>query len=209
MAITLVGSNIQSSSASSYTVSFPTGTAAGNIAFVFCGHGYAVNNPSGWILVENKAGANFNGAVFAKVLTAGDVSAGSMTVTTAGAYNGVLAIAVFSGVTPFVVASESIQSGGSTTSVNLTGNYHASTSFPSLYFGGTRGATTCAVTVGTSLQAINAANASGCLYEATVTANAGFTFAAAGTGYYVAGVIFTDSSGGGGGGGGGAWTWVS
>src|SRR5690348_8305998 len=94
---TIRGSNIQSSSASSYTVSFPAGTLAGDLAVLFAGHAWTVNTPSGWTAQNALPAANFGGAVFSRVLTSGDISTGSVTVTTTGTFNGVLAIVTFVG----------------------------------------------------------------------------------------------------------------
>lgn len=92
-------SNIQSSNGSSYTVGWPAGTIEGDVVFILGEHGFAFRNPAGWTLFGNSAGSNANGFVIAKVMTAADISAGSVTITTTGAYYGVIAAVAIDGST--------------------------------------------------------------------------------------------------------------
>lgn len=188
---TIRSSNIQSSSAASYTVTWPTGTIAGDVVVIFGGHGFSFNNPTGWTVFDNNQGSNFNGATFAKVMTAGDIATGNATITTTGAFNGVLAAVTLTGTTVKLVRmpGTSVRSASGVTSAILISN-NATSVDRILAFIATRGATNCTFSAGfTSLQAINAASASGAVANFTGTfTQMGLSetgaFAAAGTGYY-------------------------
>lgn len=87
---TVVASNTQSSSTNSYTVTWPTGTAAGDWVFIFMMHGFIINAVSGWQCFDNQNGSNVSGACYAKKMTSGDISTGNVTITTTSSFNGVI-----------------------------------------------------------------------------------------------------------------------
>lgn len=195
---TVRASNIQSSSNSSYTVTWPTGTIAGDVVFIFGGHGFGFNNPANWLVLDNQTGGNFNGVTLAKVMTAADITAGSVTITTAGAFNGVLAAVTVSGTTmaglrlPGVFVRSS--SGPAAATANPMQNFAAFTADLVLAFASSRVAGNFTFSAGiTSLQAINAANASGAVgrFSGTLTAlgvNETWQSSVAGSGYYSAAI---------------------
>lgn len=162
--------NITSSSAASYVLPFPTGTILNDIVFVFGGHGFLINAPANWVIVDKQDGTNFNGAVFAKVMTAGDIITGSVTVTTGGTFNGVFALATINGTTPGMTGVRAPftavrNTGSSATSVSLQ-SFSTLSSDTTLFFTSERATATCTFSAGiTSLQAVNATNASGALGE--------------------------------------------
>lgn len=180
---TLRGSGVANSSAASYNLNWPAGTASGDTAVVFCGHAFVCNLPSGWTSVDSQTGSFWNGATFSKTLNGTDISNGHVTVTTTGSFDGYLAIATFVG--GFTVSlGHSIRSvNGLTTiadgAVVPAGSY-------ALYFGSNRANVTTSVSVGSMLQQGNDGSAAaGALYgQSFSTANGAapyFNFAGGGT----------------------------
>lgn len=205
------GSNITSSSASSYNVSFPAGSVAGDIAIVMVGHGYSLNAPVGWIEINNLAGANFNGAVFAKRLTSGDITTGYVTVTATGTYNGVISCVTLVGTAGISISEIGwylrSSSGSSTQNLPVLSTGAADLT---LAFAFNRGTSDNTLASGTLLQSINASNASGAVYSIDPYSE-GFddlaSFSVAGSGYYVG--VLCISSGQSGGGGGNWWNGIA
>ena len=190
-------SNIQSSSNSSYTVTWPTGTISGDIVFIFGAHGFNFNNPAGWTVLDNNQGSNINGFLAAKIMTSADITAGSVTLTTGGAFNGVISAVTINGTTPGMTGlrlpgSFTRNTGAGVTSIALTTASPLSTDTTLVFFA-QRGTVNCTFSSGvTSLQAINATNASGAVgrFTGTLTAlgvNETGTFSGSATnGYYSA-----------------------
>jgi hypothetical protein len=83
--------------ASSGTVALPAGAAAGDSLLLFVGHGYQVNTPTGFTLLENTNQGFYNGGVYQKILVAADITAGNVTVTFAGVYYGHIVAVCFVG----------------------------------------------------------------------------------------------------------------
>jgi len=182
-------------SVSSTSVSWPTGTVAGDVVIIFAGHGWNVITPSGWTSLDNTTGTNWNGACIGKVMTSADITAGSVTVTFGGGFNGVVAAVTLKGTTTnqFVSkASRQSSSGVISTSVAPLGTLSTDLI---LCFASTRANTTCATTGSTDLASQSGSNASGDV--ASVTGVSGVfgatvtnTFGAAGTGFYVCAAAF-------------------
>jgi len=82
---------------SSVALTLPTGSVAGDLMVIFAGHGFGVNTPSGWTVRDASAGSNYNGGTFSKVLSAGDISTGSVTVSFTGSYYGTVVGVTFVG----------------------------------------------------------------------------------------------------------------
>jgi len=191
--------NIQSSSSSSYTVTWPTGTVAGDVVLIFGEHGWTFANPAGWIVLDNQSGSNTSGFVIAKIISASDITAGSVTITTSGVYNGVLAAVAITGSSmtgirtpPALVRSSGGPAAG--TSVPLS----SSTPYQSdliLSFVGIRAATDVNFSSGFQpITRVNALNASGAIGQFTgsltpLGLSETATSSAAGSGYYSAVVI--------------------
>jgi hypothetical protein len=185
------GSGLQASSASSYTVTWPTGTLAGDLALIFVGHAWSINKPAGWVLVDsNIPVTNYNGATFSRVLTSADIAAGSVTVTVSNTFDGVVGIVTFVGATGGIrppVTSIANSSGSSSVTVNSDGS--PLTADMAVYFGGNRGASTATVSLGSMLQQANdLAFASGCIYAGSPASAGGvspvFSYSTAGTANY-------------------------
>lgn len=185
---TVRGSNIQNGNASSYTVTWPTGTVAGDLAVILAGHGFGVNSPSGWIVLDNQAGSNANGAMFAKVLTSTDITTGSVTITTGGGYFGIIVCVTFVGATTALVGfvGQRSSGGGSPASVN------ASTVIPgawNLYFGYNRGTSIGTWSSGTVLQSATTSDGAGAAYiglpAAPFIGTGAYSSGSTGSGYYI------------------------
>lgn len=174
---TIRGTGIQASSATSYTVNWPTGTVSGDFAVIMCGHGWSASTPSGWTSNDNQAGSGWNGAVFSKTLTSGDISAGHVTVSFAGSFDGVIAIITFVGGTAGIRETDFNRnaSGGGTVSGPATSSSVVTTDM-CLYFGSARSAATCTVNRGTNQQQANdGSSGSGCLYTEVPASNGSIT----------------------------------
>jgi hypothetical protein len=150
---------------SSCVMTLPTGSAAGDRIFIFAQHGYAASFLNDNVLLVSQTGSNINGQVWEKILTAADISTGSITISFAGAYYGSVAAITFVGVTGgrrTVTSSRNTASASprtlATDSTPEAGDYV-------VCFGSTRATgATCASTVGSSLQTLSASNASACLF---------------------------------------------
>jgi len=162
---TIRGSGMQASSASSYSVSWPTGTVAGDLAIIFIGGGWAIASvPTGWALVDQKTAAYWNGSVIAKILTSGDISSGSVTVNMQGTYDSALSIVTFQGGTTGISGLVSLQDVSGAATRTLTAP-SAATGSLYLYFGSGRTSAAVSVSVGSALQAqSDGSAASGALY---------------------------------------------
>jgi len=192
---TIRATDIGTGSANSVNIPFPGTAVAGDTAFIFLGAGYAVNNVSGWSIISNLVGSNFNGAAFYKELTSGDISTGSVTVTFAGSYNFVWAIAVCVGSATESTAAASRNGDGSAT-ITLAASTATKTTDLVLLFGSNRGVDNITIDHGTSLEQLSATEASGALssYTPTVdgTFDAVFTYPTPGSGNYQAIVSVAD-----------------
>ena len=172
---TVRASSILPFNASSVTVSWPSGTIAGDLVVIFVGDGYAVNSPSGWAVFNNTGSNDWaNGLTAAKIMTAADISAGAVNVTLTGAYNGVAtAITIdgntVNGVRDFTAARSS---GNQSYSISSpAGLFRASGSDLILGFTYIRGSMTTSISNFTQIQSANTANASVFLgrYSATLS----------------------------------------
>lgn len=184
-------------SVSSTSVAWPSGTVAGDVVVIFAAHGWAVNTPSGWTTIDSKPGTNWNGGVVAKVMTSADITAGSVTLTFSGSYNGVVAAVTINGTTVqnYINKGSTQSSSGATTaqeSVSLTDSTDLV-----LCFASTRLSTTCSVTNSgaVALASSSGSNASGAVASLSNASDIFGTtvnnsFGSSGTGYYVAACAF-------------------
>ena len=187
----LGNSNIQSGGNSSYTVNWPSGTAAGDLVVIFGGHGYTVNVPSGWTTLGQLSGSNFNGAYFSKILSPADITAGSVTVTTGGSYYGVLsAITVVNGSYSAIGAHTDIRNGGGSSTVSISTDSSPIAGDMLLAFGSNRGNSADTASFGLAQQTVSATEASGVLTGGKVTSagvqSVTLNYASAGSGNYQA-----------------------
>jgi len=188
------GTGIQASSAASYTVSWPSGTVAGDLAIIFGGHGFGVNLPAGWTSIDSSTGTNWNGATFMRFLSSADITAGSVTVTTAGTFDGTLAIATIKTPSEAIRTVTPVRNGSGASSVTVNTDGSPLTTDLVLYFGSNRAASTNTVSLGTNLrQANDGSAASGCLYAGSPSGVGGvspvFSYSSAGTGNYQIAVV--------------------
>lgn len=166
MSATLRNTGIQSSSAASYTVNWPSGTVAGDMAVIMYGGGFALTSiPTGWSSLYVSNQGNFNGTAIWKILNSTDISTGSVVLTPTGTFNSVVGIVTVQGgtfdatATP-LFAGISNPSSASTRTVN---GYSPDTNDLCIYFGACRanGAVTCSL--GVQQQQITT-TASGAIY---------------------------------------------
>lgn len=176
------GSGIQASSASSFTVSWPTGTIAGDQAFILAVGGYHPSCPTGW-QAYSPLGSTWNGVICRKILTSGDITAGSVVVSFDGSYDAVLAIITLQGGAADLV--EVLASSSSGASAALT-EPRPGANFYAIYFGSNRAASTDTISRGSLLrQANDGSAASGALYAETAPTSGSVTYSySAGGGNY-------------------------
>ena len=97
------GSGCQASSTASPVVSWPAGTASGDLAVIFGSSAYNPSLPSGWTHTAADSSSYFftgqvwDGAAFWRVLNAGDISTGSVTISIANTYDTTWCITTFVG----------------------------------------------------------------------------------------------------------------
>jgi hypothetical protein len=189
-------SNIQQSSSGSYTVSWPSGTAAGDRVFIFGGHGFALNSPAGWVVLDNQSGANWNGAAWTRVLTSADITAGSVTITTGGGFNGVLVCVAMNGAPEVRLPEVSERSGSGVSSDTFGSDGSPRNGDMALLFASNRAASTDSIDLGTQRAVINN-TVSGVFNTYPITADGGIvataTYSTGGSGYYEAVVILRGS----------------
>lgn len=169
-------SNIQSSSAASYVITWPTGTVAGDYVFIFAGHAFSINTPTGWFQIDAQTGTNWNGAAFWRFLNATDIAAGNVTVTTGGSGNGVFAAVTLIGAHGFIrtpITSSRNSTGAASRTLNTDGALQ--TTDLVLYFASNRNNSANTVSLGSSQQTISAAAASGALYAGSPAAAGGIS----------------------------------
>jgi hypothetical protein len=195
MSVALRSTNATTGAAASFTITLPAGSIAGDFAVLFVGGGYSPVTPSGWTAINGPTSAsNWNGGVFIKSLTSGDITTGSVTVSMGGNFDAYLAMASLTGVTASLVSAS--QNSGGSASVVLPYTGIAGAADVALYFGSNRANSTNTVSRGSSQQAgTDGANASGCLYAETLSSSslpsATFSYSSAGGGNYQAIVVVT------------------
>jgi hypothetical protein len=93
----LRASSFAAGTGSSITISLPAGSAAGDLALLFSSQGYSQTVPSGWTSIVSRFTGIYTGFAASKVLTSGDITAGSVTVAAAGSFDGFLGMVTFVG----------------------------------------------------------------------------------------------------------------
>lgn len=174
--------------ASSISFALPAGSQKGDSCVLFAAHGFSISGgPTGWNKLNASTGSNVNGAAYQKILTAADITAGTVTVTFSGAYYGAVAAITFVGCTGGLRTwAFTRDSTGASPRTVTTGAAPKAGDY-AVYFGFER-ATTAAVTVdkGGSLQTLSAANASAALYGGAIAADgavtANFSYSPTGSG---------------------------
>lgn len=181
------------STVASYTnnpaITFPSGAAAGDLCIVcFSGSFQLASTPSGWTLDSGSqlTGSNENGSIIYKILTSGDISAGSVTLAISGTHSQYTSAICYIGPTGGIreiVASRAVTSPAT---LNTSGAVVATDD--AIYYGGLRGVATLSVNRGTMITQINDSFfQSACLYSESLSAagsvGATFTDSVAGTNY--------------------------
>jgi hypothetical protein len=196
MAVSIRGTGIQASVSASYTVPWPSGTITGDTAVIFIGQAWPMNPPSGWTVNSNLTGGWWDGGVISKVLTAADITAGSVTITFAGtAFSGVIAILTTVGSCKVTqtVASQTPSPGSASVTLNTTATFPTDNLV--CYFGSNRAVDTVTVNRGTLRRsATDSVNGSGALYTETgiTTSTAVFNYPIHGDGNYQAIVVIAN-----------------
>jgi hypothetical protein len=182
------------SSASSYNISLPAGTAVGDLVVLFVGQGNNVSTPSGWTSNNAMSGSFWAGGICSKVMTSGDISGGSVSVTT-GSFNSAAMMVCFIGGTAGIRETVASRNGsGSTSVLGASTSGSVVNTDTALHFGSNRAASTDTVNRGImQLQSNDGSSASACLYT-EIVASAGaiqptFLYSSAGSGNYQATVI--------------------
>jgi hypothetical protein len=160
-------SQIQSFNASSVTITWPAGTVAGDVVIIFVSDGYAISTPIGWAILNNTGSNDYaNGLTAAKVMTAADITSGSVTVTLYGSYNGVAAAVTIDGSTfnrMIEVTAERNSAGANAPSALVGGLLKAADTDLIIGFTYVRGTMSPSISSFTQLQLLSAAEASGFL----------------------------------------------
>lgn len=96
---TIRGSGIYNSMADPANLPFPSGTAVGDLVIVMAANTNNLFNPTGWTVNQNTGGScsSIAGAVWSKVMTSPDISAGSVDIHPNGAHWGCYAIVTIIG----------------------------------------------------------------------------------------------------------------
>jgi hypothetical protein len=166
---------------------------------IFGEHAYSFNSPTGWSVLDNQVGGNVSGFVIAKIMSSNDITAGSVTITTNGAYNGSLAAVTINGATMTGMRApaafvRSTWGPGSGDPISLYSFTPAATDLV-IGFVGVRAATNLSFSSGfTSISSINATDASAAIGKFTgslglLGLNEKATSSAAASGYYTAVII--------------------
>lgn len=175
--LTLRSSSIQQGGAvSSFAATLPAGAAAGDTCFLFTGGAWGTSTVgSGWTRLDNMQGGNYNGAVYYKVLTAGDISTGTVTVTFAGSANATVAMACFNGSPRGIRFLDASRNSSGSTSRALASDSTPRNGDYVLCWGSCQlnGARSC--NVGSPLQTVSGANSSSVLNGGSLGASGAFT----------------------------------
>lgn len=187
-------SSIQTVEDDSITVTIPAGAVEGDLAVIFVSGGYSPpDSVDGWITVDNTVGTGQQGSVYAKLLTAADLTSGGVTLGFSGSFRIVASIVIIDGDTfggwraPVSVYQSSENGITSKQICAYAGGPPALT----LVYISDRGATDNTLSEGTQLQTINQSDGSAAVYAVTsdspigVVADAMFSDSTS-SGYYIA-----------------------
>jgi hypothetical protein len=133
---------VASGSASSLTVTLPSGTQAGDFAVIFFAGDFTPSLPSGWTsIATDSTGTGLTALAASKTLTSGDISTGSVTVSMGGTQDCTLAIVTFIGATGGVREFEQGVATSPGTITNVTSGAVLNTD-AAIYFAAQRAGTT-------------------------------------------------------------------
>jgi hypothetical protein len=170
------GHAIASSSGSSLSLTLPAGSAAGDCVILFTGHGFAPSgNPTGFTQLDYQAGTNWNGGTWIKLLDSADITAGSVSISYGGSFNGVRSCIVFQGTPRLIRAFTSSRNGSGASSRALTTDSTPRSGDYFIGFGSGRANNTVTCDTGSSLRTVSATSASGVLNGGSVGSNGAIT----------------------------------
>lgn len=95
---TYVGSSITANGGTSFTLALPGSAVAGDTAIIFVSGGNVILHPTGAEGIRSEhAYSGLSAGVFRRVLSSGDIAAGSITINTGAAFYTVASLVVYSG----------------------------------------------------------------------------------------------------------------
>lgn len=187
-AITSRGTSSNISATTSVTVTFPAGSASGDLAILFVGSQAGVSVPSGWSQVQSAAPANWAGSTMTKTLTSGDITTGSVTINSSGSGAMVGAMQVFVGGTAQVRENQATGNNAATASVTLSTTSGVMSSDYGVWFASCRCGTLPTINQGSLAQSQNnTSNGTGVLYDGAINAPGSITATSTYSGYNTAG----------------------
>jgi hypothetical protein len=164
------GSNISSTtSANPSTISFPAGSASGDLAILFVsGAASSITLPSGWTSLGTQSTGGWTVLACSRVFNSTDITTGSVTAANAFSFDQHMGIVVFVGGVGGVRETET-NTGGNVTSITATTSGNVVSSDLGLFWGSQRG--------GTSLPTITPAGGTAPTLQSASTTNAKSTLA--------------------------------
>jgi len=191
--LALRGTSTGAAASGTMVVAFPSAAVAGDLVVICCNNDFNITAPSGWTTNNLSNGVTWNGMVCSKVMTAGDIAAGSVTIIAAGSDDWAYIATAFIGPTNGVREVDFDNTSGldpvpvTTSSAVVAGDM-------ALYYGSGRAAgTTISIDRGTAQAAVTGTNSQANLNTEQLTASGTFTtnfgWTGAGAGLYLAVVI--------------------
>lgn len=183
------GTNSNISATASITVTFPAGSAAGDLAILFVGSQAGITQPSGWTTLQNLFPANWSGSTLSKTLSSGDISTGSITINSPGSSAMVAAIQVFVDATKLQVReNQATGNNAATASVPLNTDGNVMSNDYGVWFASCRCGTLPTINQGSLAQSQNnTSNGTGVLYDGAINAPGQITATSTYAGYNTAG----------------------
>jgi hypothetical protein len=177
------------------------GAQAGDRVVFIGGHGFAYSSISttGWTVTNNDAGSNYNGFIIQKVLTAGDITTATVTITFTGTYDGCIAYIVTNGTTNAVRYIQGARDASGAGVINKTSDGTPQSGDLAYLFAGARGVRTPSLAPGaiTTVGSGTQGDGAGALFSFPISANGAVTktvsYSATGTDY-IGWVIFSGSA---------------
>ncbi|HTF65939.1 MAG TPA: hypothetical protein VK638_24945 [Edaphobacter sp.] len=160
-------------SGSSITVPWPSGTVVGDFVVIFAASGFTPSAPAGW--TTSYGGTpflNWGAVVCSKVLTSGDIAAGSVAVPVSGSFNNTYEIVAFIGPTNGIREADGLNDSGSTSAITTSSAVTAGDF--AIYFGSARSDATNVCTVDRGVlqqQASDGSIGSSCLYTESIASS--------------------------------------
>ncbi len=160
------------------TVPLCSGTAAGDLAVLSVDHAYTLTPPDKWTVWDQQPGAYVNGYTYTKILSAADITAGSVSTTAASPYDYVAGLVVYQGNTNGVreVDSAVVHGSSFTPPVTTSSSVNVLNTDSASYFLSNRGASTDTASRGTSQGSSATGNMSGAQYTETLSSSGSYSY---------------------------------